>query len=64
MKVTALRTYQLIEQGIDPKVIVPTVIDWFKKTTAFGIIVVSKIGFAGGSNREMAWTASELEVPH
>ena len=64
MKVTALRTYQLIEQGIDPKVIVPTVIDWFKKTTAFGIIVVSKTGFAGGSNREMAWTASELEVPH
>ena len=64
MKVTALRTYQLIEQGIDPKVIVPTVIDWFKKTTAFGIIVVSKTGFAGGSNRGMAWTASELEVPH
>ena len=63
MQVTALRTYQLIEQGMDPKIIVPTVIDWFKKTTAFGIIVVSKTGFAGGSNRGMAWTASELEVP-
>jgi L-asparaginase / beta-aspartyl-peptidase len=60
MKVTALRAYQLIEQGMDPKAIVPTVIGWFKETTAFGIIVVSKIGFAGGSNRGMAWTASEM----
>ena len=64
MKVTALRAYQLIEQGMDPKVIVPTVIGWFKETTAFGIIVVSKTGFSGGSNRGMAWTASELEIPH
>ena len=63
MKVTALHAYQLIEQGIDPKVIVPTVTGWFKKTTAFGIIVVSKVGFAGGSNRDMAWTASEVEIP-
>ncbi|MBT3922461.1 MAG: hypothetical protein HOF21_07775 [Nitrospina sp.] len=60
MKVTALRAYQLIEQGMDPKAIVPTVIGWFKETTAFGIIVVSKTGFAGGSNRGMAWTASEM----
>ncbi len=60
MQVTALRAYQLIEQGVDPKAIVPTVISWFKESTAFGIIVVSKIGFAGGANRGMAWTASEL----
>ncbi len=62
MQVTALRAYQLIEQGIDPKAIVPRVTGWFKETTAFGIIVVSKIGFAGGSNRGMAWTASELGI--
>jgi L-asparaginase / beta-aspartyl-peptidase len=60
MQVTALRTYQLIEQGVDPKSIVPTVTGWFKESTAFGIIVVSKTGFAGGSNRGMAWTASEM----
>ena len=60
MQVTALRAYQLIEQGMDPKAIVPTVIAWFKETTAFGIIVVSKIGFAGGANCSMAWTASEM----
>ena len=60
MKVTALRAYQLIEQGIDPNSIVPTVIGWFKESTAFGIIVVSKLGFAGGSNKDMAWTASEM----
>lgn len=63
MQVTALRAYQLIEQGMDPKAIVPTVTQWFKESTAFGIIVVSKTGFAGGSNRGMAWTASELEIP-
>ncbi len=60
MQVTALRAYQLIEQGMDPKAIVPTVISWFKESTAFGIIVVSKTGFAGGANRGMAWTASEM----
>ncbi|MBC8287462.1 MAG: isoaspartyl peptidase/L-asparaginase [Nitrospinae bacterium] len=60
IQVTALRAYQLIEQGMDPKAIVPTVTGWFKESTAFGIIVVSKIGFAGGSNRGMAWTASEM----
>jgi L-asparaginase / beta-aspartyl-peptidase len=64
MNITALRAYQLIEQDMEPKVIMSTVIGWFKETTAFGIIVVSKIGFAGGSNRSMAWTASELEVSH
>lgn len=60
MQMTALRVYQLIEKGMDPKAIVPTAIGWFKETTAFGLIVVSKIGFAGGANRGMAWTASEL----
>ena len=60
MQVTALRAYQLIEQGMDPKAIVPTVIAWFKEITAFGIILVSKTGFAGGTNRDMAWTASEM----
>ena len=62
MKITALRAYQLIEQGMDPKAIVPKVINWFKKPTSFGLIVVSKMGFAGGANDPMAWTASELEV--
>ena len=60
MQMTAFRAYQLIEQNMDPKAIVPTVTGWFKESTPFGIIVVNKIGFAGGSNRSMAWTASEL----
>jgi L-asparaginase / beta-aspartyl-peptidase len=60
MQMTAFRAYQLIEEGIDPKTIVPAVIGWFKESTAFGIIIVSKIGFAGGANRGMAWTASEM----
>ena len=63
MQMTAFRAYQLIEQGMDPKTIVPKAIGWFKQPTAFGIIVVSKIGFAGGANQSMAWTASEIEIP-
>lgn len=62
MQMTAFRAYQLIEQGMDPKAIVPKVIDWFNKPTAFGLIVVSKMGFAGGANEPMAWTAAELEL--
>jgi L-asparaginase / beta-aspartyl-peptidase len=62
MQVTALRAYQLIEQGMNPKSIIPEVIGWFKESTAFGLIVVSKVGFAGGANRSMAWTASEMEI--
>ncbi len=62
MKMTAFRAYQLIEQGMDPKAILPEVISWFNKHTAFGLIVVSKMGFAGGANEPMAWTASEIEV--
>ena len=62
MRITAFRAYQLIEQGMDPKAIVPEVINWFKKPTSFGLIIVSKIGFAGGANDPMAWTASELEL--
>ncbi len=60
MKVTALRAYQLLERGMHPQAVVATVIAWFEETTAFGIIVVSKNGFAGGANRGMAWTASEM----
>ena len=63
MQITAFRAYQLIEQGMDLKSIVPKAIDWFKKPTAFGIIVVSKLGFAGGANESMAWTAAEIEIP-
>lgn len=62
MQMTAFRAYQLVEQGMDPKAIVPRAIGWFKKPTAFGLIVVSKLGFAGGANEPMAWTASELEL--
>ena len=62
MRITAFCVYQLIEQGMDPKAIVPKVINWFKKPTPFGLIVVSKMGFAGGANEPMAWTASELEL--
>ena len=61
-QITAFRAYQLIEKGMDPKSIVSEVINWFNKPTAFGLIIVSKLGFAGGANEPMAWTASEIEL--
>ena len=61
-QMTAFRAYQLIEKGMDPQSIVSEVISWFNKPTAFGLIVVSKLGFAGGANEPMAWTASEIEL--
>ena len=61
-QITAFRAYQLIEKGMDPKSNVSEVINWFNKPTAFGLIIVSKLGFAGGANEPMAWTASEIEL--
>lgn len=60
MNMTAFRAYQLIEQGGNPKEILKEVIAWFPKADAFGLILVTRKGFAGGSNRTMAWSAGEF----
>ena len=59
MKITAYRTYELIQKGGSPQAIVDEVINWFPSTDAFGIILVTRNGSAGGSNRSMAWSSRE-----
>ncbi len=60
MKLTAYRTYQLIEKGGKPKEILNEVVGWFSSVDAFGLILVTPEGFAGGSNRSMAWSSGEF----
>ncbi len=59
MKITAYRTYELIQKGVGPEAIVDEVINWFPPTDAFGLILVTQKGSAGGSNRSMAWSFVE-----
>ena len=59
MKITAYRTYELIQKGGSPQAIVDEVINWFPSTDAFGLILVTRKGSAGGSNRSMAWASRE-----
>ena len=60
MKITAYRTYKLIKKGGSPQAIVDEAISWFPSTDAFGIILVTRSGPAGGSNRSMAWSSREF----
>ncbi|MBT6600832.1 MAG: hypothetical protein HOB32_04090 [Nitrospina sp.] len=59
MKITAYRAYELIQKGVSPQSIVDEVINWFP-TDAFGLILLSHKGSAGGSNRSMAWSSREF----
>lgn len=61
MKITAYRTYELIQKGNSPQAIVDEVISWFPSTDAFGLILVTRRGSAGGSNRSMAWSSREYD---
>ena len=61
MKITAYRTYGLIQKGGSPQAIVDEVINWFPSTDAFGLILVTRKGSAGGSNRSMAWSSREFD---
>ncbi len=56
MNLTAIRAYQKIEQGEPPDRILKDVISWFRSDEAFGILILSREGSAGGANRSMAWS--------
>ncbi|KMP11215.1 hypothetical protein UZ36_05140 [Candidatus Nitromaritima sp. SCGC AAA799-C22] len=60
MKMTAFRGYQLIEKGLNPEEILNEILGWFSPADAVGVILVTRNGFAGGSNRSMAWSAGEF----
>ncbi|MFQ5451868.1 MAG: isoaspartyl peptidase/L-asparaginase [Nitrospinaceae bacterium] len=60
MNLTAYRAYQLIEQGGSPKSVLKEVLGWFGTEDAFGLILINREGYAGGSNRSMAWSVLEF----
>lgn len=57
MNVTAFRAYQMLEKGTLPSTILQEVLSWFSDD--IGLILVSRKGYAGGSNRTMAWAVNE-----
>ncbi len=59
LRMTAFRAWQLIEKGIPAETVLEEVLSWFDKDTAFGIILVTETGYAGGANRSMAWSSLE-----
>jgi beta-aspartyl-peptidase (threonine type) len=57
MHMTAIRAYQMIERGDSPQKVLEEVVSWFHpENDAFGLILVNRNEYAGGSNRTMAWS--------
>ena len=55
INMTAYRVYQMLERGTDPNIALKTCLHWFEDKTDIGLILVSRKGMGGGSNRSMAW---------
>jgi len=58
---TAYRAYQLIEQGMGPEKILEKALTWFDPSEAFGLLIITREGFAGGANRPMAWSVASTK---
>ena len=56
LHLTAYRTYEMLSRGIPPQEALETVFSWFEDARDIGLLIVSKNGHAGGSNRSMAWS--------
>ncbi len=56
LKLTAYRTYAMLEQGIGPQEALDTALGWFEDSQDAGLLIISRKGHAGGSNRSMAWS--------
>ncbi len=62
MHMTAIRAYQMIERGDSPQKVLEEVVSWFHpENDAFGLILVNRNAYAGGSNRTMAWSVVSEE---
>lgn len=57
LNLTAYRTYELLEQGHTPQQALERALGWFEQAQDAGLLIVSRDGYAGGSNRSMAWSA-------
>ena len=58
MNLTAYRSYEMLKRGTDPQIVLKTALSWFSNEVDIGLILVSRRGYAGGSNRSMAWSAA------
>jgi isoaspartyl peptidase/L-asparaginase-like protein (Ntn-hydrolase superfamily) len=56
LKLTAYRTYVMLEQGIAPQEALDAALGWFEDSQDIGLLIVSRKGHVGGSNRSMAWS--------
>ena len=56
LNLTAYRTYAMLEQGMAPQEALDTALSWFEDAQDIGLLIVSRKGHAGGSNRSMAWS--------
>ncbi len=56
LNLTAYRTYEMLGRGIVPQEALESVLGWFEDSQDIGLLIVSKKGHAGGSNRSMAWS--------
>ncbi len=61
MNLTAFRVYQLMEKGLGPQEIYSQAINWFDRKIDVGLILLTRKGYAGGSNRSMAWSVLKSE---
>ncbi|VAX32561.1 Isoaspartyl aminopeptidase @ Asp-X dipeptidase [hydrothermal vent metagenome] len=62
MHMTAIRAYQMIERGDQPEKVLEEIMSWFNPDDSpFGLIIINRNGYAGGSNRTMAWAAVSKE---
>lgn len=53
------KAYTWLASGVHPKDVVTTSIALFPAEVAVGLVVISREGYAGGSNLAMAWAAAE-----
>lgn len=58
MNITAYRSYEMLKRGAEPQIVLKTVLGWFDEDVDIGLILVSHKGYAGGSNRTMAWSVA------
>ena len=56
LNLTAYRAYEMLGRGITPQEALDTALSWFKEERDIGLLIVSKKGHVGGSNRSMAWS--------
>lgn len=57
LRMTAFRAWQMMENNVPAKEILDQLLSWFDDKTAFGVILITKSGYAGGANRSMAWSS-------